>query len=655
MEADQTQPEGMYGVVYGEEISPITNESEFSSCIFPNIVVLDEAFSSSIFGGFEAVDSGVWFDGMVDLSSSDFTFESWSGEPLSITYTSSDGITYTRTDGGEELQDFGLQIKWNNSATWNNVIGNFMQISINVYDGLYQYNMYNDKERIKFMPLSSITIAGSGSSTTFTWDETYDNAVYNIRTIREIVNEMWPLEYGSSNLYAYLTIDSSDNIVLLVGRRATVTTSIYSSNMRCLYNSSTQNYAISDLSTYDLVLDIWEIDVENHTYTKQTTLEPSTKISQTQIFNFSYKMYPIVLNYNDTSSNRYYSGSFSMNLLYNNTIYSKSLSNTPNWEQPNNTEYLKWLIAPTQFTLVNSSSLEKDIVALGKSGVVTGTLGETSAIANTFDDFSAEVYGNVLNYYNTLTPRVLQTGDSFNGSNIKVVPAKSDGTSLIDTSNLTSCSGLFGNCSNLLYVTSLDTSNATTTSGMFYEDSKLCYVGDLDTSGVTNISTMFAGCENLKSIPSMDTTNVTDMTMAFSHCKLITSLPSLNTGNVTNMRSMLYDCVNLTTLPSLNTSSVTDMESMLSGCTNLTTLPLLDTSSVTQISAFCRGCYNFTTQSLNNLLKMCADSQVASTVKTLKYVFGYDSSISTYYPANTVQGLSNYQDFIDAGWTLGYE
>lgn len=144
MQADSNPHEGDLAVVYREEMQPVTEDSEFDSCIFPNEVVLDEAFSGNIYGSFRSTGSG-WFDGMVDVSSSGFGFDGFGDKMVRVTYTSNDGITYTRTDGGEELQEFGTTIKWESwGDPFDNVIGNFMKIGGKHFDGLYEYGTGTD-------------------------------------------------------------------------------------------------------------------------------------------------------------------------------------------------------------------------------------------------------------------------------------------------------------------------------------------------------------------------------------------------------------------------------------------------------------------------------------------------------------------------------
>ena len=69
------------------------------------------------------------------MSSSGFMFNGYGeSDEIRIEYESQDGITYTRTDGGEELVEFGTTIKWESFfGPFNSVIGNFMKINYTFY------------------------------------------------------------------------------------------------------------------------------------------------------------------------------------------------------------------------------------------------------------------------------------------------------------------------------------------------------------------------------------------------------------------------------------------------------------------------------------------------------------------------------------------
>ena len=88
-------------------------------------------------------------------------------------------------------------------------------------------------------------------------------------------------------------------------------------------------------------------------------------------------------------------------------------------------------------------------------------------------------------------------------------------------------------------------------------------------------------------------------------------------------------------------------------CSSLTSIPLFDTSQIsanTGMQNFVAVTKKLTDESLNSILKMCINATSYSGTKTLNYIGIY----ATYYPATRIQALPSYQDFINAGWTIGY-
>ena len=526
MQADSDAEKGDLAIIYREETQPVAENSRFSSCIFPNTVVLDEPYTDGMYGYFYNTDEkGPYFVGEIGLYYDEFKFDTQEGDTnIHISYTSGDGITYIRTDGGEKLQEFGTSIMWGpeQSYAFNNTIGNFMRIGGDCFHGLY---------------------IGTG-------------------------------------------------------------------------NASGNKYKLADT---------------------QFTAVP--------------------------------------NVVYNETFYSKN-------------------------------------------GVETGTL--TTNISNAFDDTNAEVYAKVQQQYNNIVPRVLTDEDKTIDTNIKIIPSKSDGTSLFNTSNVTNMYEMFYDCTSLTFISNLDTSNVTdmgytfedctslttiplfNTSNvtdmraMFYDCASLTSIpllntsnviemGNmfeecasltsipllntsnvtdmlsmfedctsltsiplLDTSNVISMGSMFVRCTNLTSIPLLDTSNVNTMNFMFKNCTSLTTIPLFNTSNVTGMNSMFEDCVNLTSIPLLDTNNVTDMRYMFENCTSLTTIPLLNTSNVTDIEYMFRNCTSLNNESLNNILAMCTNATKITSNKTLARIG------LTQEQATTCTTLSNYQAFLDAGWTIGY-
>ena len=60
------------------------------------------------------------------------------------------------------------------------------------------------------------------------------------------------------------------------------------------------------------------------------------------------------------------------------------------------------------------------------------------------------------------------------------------------------------------------------------------------------------------------------------------------------------------------------------------------------------SCNKLTDTSIDNILQFCITSKRKN--GTLKYL-GFNSNA---YPINRIEALPHYQDFLDAGWTIGY-
>ena len=130
---------------------------------------------------------------------------------------------------------------------------------------------------------------------------------------------------------------------------------------------------------------------------------------------------------------------------------------------------------------------------------------------------------------------------------------------------------------------------------------------------------------NLKIMPLVDTSNATSMYGMFENTKGLVQLPLLNTSKVTNMTNMFYN-------------------------SGISTIPLLDTSNVTSMIDMFSNVGSLTNESLDNILQMCINATSYAKTKKLSQL-GLKSS---YYKASRIQALPHYQDFLDAGWTIGY-
>ena len=157
MQADTTAKEGDLAIVYREEIQNATADMEVSSITFPETVTLPTAFTDSTYCRLRAVDSSVMFDGNCQLDQSSFRFDGWSESGMiGVEYTSTDGITYTRTrfqgDSGDLTNPVEVPVcKVERAEEWNDNLGYFMQVGGSTFEGLFEYTLnYKDKTKIRF-------------------------------------------------------------------------------------------------------------------------------------------------------------------------------------------------------------------------------------------------------------------------------------------------------------------------------------------------------------------------------------------------------------------------------------------------------------------------------------------------------------------------
>ena len=631
MQADPDASEGDLAVVYREELTGVTEESEFDSCTFPDEVILDEAFSGNINGSFRAVDRSVMFDGMVDMSSSRFRFNGWGeSSEIRVQYTSQDGITYTRTDGGEELQEFGVTIKWESwGDPFNSIIGNFMKIGGNYFEGLYNYG-YNAYPNI----MQSISINNLNPSIYFYIP---DNFIISNSSLWRVILVVKSYHYDNIKNCNIIDVcdaifcDSTENEVGLTLGNIWNLADISFHIGNDFFSKPTGTYKVH---TYNFINN-------TETITDRLIGRDLGKTSSSNSINCSVYEF---------SENDYYipvmsSQKFSYSIVK--TIENPSSTTIASNIQSINIEYLhRNDYALTKTNLDVSSDYVYEKTFYGKNGVENGTL--TTSVSNSFTDVSSAVYAKIQAQYDNMQPRVLTDQDKTIDKNIRIIPSRSDGTPLLDTSNVTNMYVMFSGCSNLTSIPLLNTSNVTDMRSMFDNCTSLTTISLLNTSNVTDMRSMFSGCSNLTSIPLLDTSKVTDMHSMFYDCSSLTIIPLLDTKKVNTMNSMFADCSSLTIIPLLNTSNVTDMGGMFAYCKSLTSIPLLNTSNVTNMHSMFTYCESLNNESLNNILAMCTNAAKITSNKTLKYIG------LTEEQANICKTLSNYSAFIAAGWTTGY-
>ena len=155
MNSSTGNTEGDLALVYKNEQHNMTADMEVTAITFPETVTLPTAFTGRANVSLSSVDRSVMFYGRCMLSKTSFDFDaSTSNGSIQASYTSEDGITYTRTSLQGDSGDLDNPVKlptavkvqndgWMNR--WNDNFGYFMQISEIAFEGIYTYKSNNWK------------------------------------------------------------------------------------------------------------------------------------------------------------------------------------------------------------------------------------------------------------------------------------------------------------------------------------------------------------------------------------------------------------------------------------------------------------------------------------------------------------------------------
>ena len=149
-------------------------------------------------------------------------------------------------------------------------------------------------------------------------------------------------------------------------------------------------------------------------------------------------------------------------------------------------------------------------------------------------------------------------------------------------------------------------------------------------------------------LPIIDTSNMTNFTNFFAYFYNLKEIPLVDTSEATSLQGFCMSCESIKSIPQFNTINVLGLNNSFSGCINLENVPILNTNKVTNFANTFYNCPKLSNESLNNILQMCINATSYTGTKTLNYI-GLTSAQAT-----TCQGLSNYQAFLNAGWTTGY-
>ena len=146
MNSSTGNTEGDLALVYRNEQQNMTADMEVTAITFPETVTLPTAFTDYTYSRLSSVDSSVMFDGGCVLSKTSFSFDAYTSNGyIQASYTSEDGITYTRTSlQGDNPIKLPTAVK-GDANDWNDNFGYFMQIGEIVFEGVYVYKNHNWK------------------------------------------------------------------------------------------------------------------------------------------------------------------------------------------------------------------------------------------------------------------------------------------------------------------------------------------------------------------------------------------------------------------------------------------------------------------------------------------------------------------------------
>lgn len=375
MQADTTAKEGNLAVVYGKEIQNMTVDMEVTTITFPETVTLPTAFTDNTYCRLRAVDDSVMFDGQCQLSKTSFRFNGWSDNGMiRVEYTSTDGITYTRTrfqgDNGDLTNpvDLGVTVKVESASEWNDNFGYFMQTGGMYFEGLFEYSPYLDKNEQYLPDYSTLSYIDNSISI-----KTGKNII-TIDQVKAIINALnkkdyvaYDIVYDGTYYYILPYIKSAsfgncyydtDNAKLYfaISARAQTDGSPYFESippMIYVLDSNLKLHSTIDTSTLSTTIFVWGASSSNQYKVTELPLN-----NQTMILG--------VRNSNNviTVSNE--------SFFYSSGIGAGVTSSAAYTFRETYVTKYRWEAAPTQLTLENVNELLPGKIAYGKNGVVTG-------------------------------------------------------------------------------------------------------------------------------------------------------------------------------------------------------------------------------------------------------------------------------------------
>ena len=409
MQNDSNPHENDLAIVYRNEVTePSPGDTIDSFSLLPTVV-----FTTAITGmTSRLVLRGEDIYMMCSLDSSEFIIQSQNydeGMLIDVTYTSDDGLTYTREDGGPTSYDLGENVTIPSNA--NTDILQFFRIGGQVFEGLYKYGPYTLEGEFRYFMDSRDTTDLKVSALPFMLPniDTYvrvntlcgSTACTQYSELAIIVHTYHLHSSGLYNVIDTCTVYQTHGgylpgLTLYAGdlyiRAQLYTTASTSSHpyiVKDEYDFTLSNPLVStsNRSIYEDVSPAW---TNNILFASQNTVHMrGISVSGDYMLRVGAVSYATYDSIPKTTS-----------VGPDNTVVLQSSDNATPTDN-------KYLIAPTQLTLNGANQLLSDIIGYGKNGVITGdgsiwtNLKQSDVYSNVYDLTSSDVnvYQN-LNYNN---------------------------------------------------------------------------------------------------------------------------------------------------------------------------------------------------------------------------------------------------------------
>lgn len=524
MQADTTSKEGDIAVVVKTNIHKTFAEYPMMSNVWcPEAIVLDEPIDITNSRSLQYYSGDYDYNMQFYLSGSNKTpaiqlsysnMSTMSG--MSVRYTSSDGLTWTRAyvapEAVNDILTFPYEIDWSTVEGYDTFdLTNVFSQNMNNFDGIYEARNIDDTSRVFYLDVVD---------NKYVSDEQKTVLRSNIISALEVAVRHLD---GDSASYKSASIcynpDTNDYMFLILKDTSyhVANGSYIATYNNDVYICSEYRYQNGDWT--NTKYQVYSIIVDGDTNTVQSSNRISSyDLQYTDTSNYSYRFMKIPDGY-------YYIDGYSHIYLYADNPSTLDLSrdatlygftsttegkyvtslNLPTPQKP------KYFGIKTQFTLKNPAQLDSGLVVLGADGSVTGTLRNKDNLTKNDIKYKVELWSDL--------------------SNGLVCPED--------------IGSLFSGCTDLTEIPILDTSNT------------------------TNMNFTFSNCRNLTNIPLLDMSKVTSVQGIFNSCTSLTEIPLFNTSECKYFNNMCNGCTNLVTIPTLNSKNVVHAENMVANCTSL--------------------------------------------------------------------------------------